>query len=394
MANLHDCLQRAVDAGQLDQVRANGARWEYDQLVERCSQAMPRHQAEATAVAHLKEATSRARRSRRHMVLNQLQSMVRIRDLIGNSPDPAVALKNLLEFTEGSGFTGESVSSLKNAYVRSINAGLNDVLKATGRNLLGKSRDVALLKDVVRELHGEATGKPRAVQLADAVRHQQKRMRQAFNAHGGDIGEIADYGLAHSHDTARLRKAGFDTWAKEIAPRLAWDRIIDKKTGQPFAAQGGRPAPAAEAAFLRDVYQGIVTRGWDDQFPKMTVGGKALYNTRAEARVLHFRDGSNWLEYNAKFGSADPFSAMIGQLHGMARDVALMRVLGPNPKLGLEFASQVATKRATTASDWKLEARVKSAAGTAKTMLAHLDGSASVAEAESWGGSSQALGRF
>lgn len=384
MANIHDCLQRAVDAGELDQARANAAKSEFDQLVERYNQAMPRHQAEATAALHLKEATRKAQRSRRHAVLNQLQSMTRLRSLIESAPDPAIALRNLLEHSEGSGFAGESVQSLSNAMIRSVNAGLADVVRATGRNIIGNNRQPALLRDILRELHEETTGNARAKALAGAVRHQQKRLRQMFNAHGGDIGQIADYGVAHSHDAARLRKAGFDAWAAEIAPRLDWSRIVDRSTDQPFAARGAQPDPATAQAFLRNVYDGIVTRGWDNRDPSMTVGGKALYNTRAEPRVLHFLDGSNWLDYNRAFGTSDPFSAMIGGLHSMARDVAMMRVLGPNPRMGLEYAAQVAQKRATLSGDARLEARTRSGAALAKTMLAHIDGSVNNTTSEGW----------
>ncbi len=388
MANLHDCLQRAVDAGELDQGRADAAKSEFDQLVERYSQAMPRHQAEATAAQHLKQATQRASRSRRHAVLNQLQSMVRLRHLMTTSPKPDMALKGLIEHAEGSGFTGESIRSLKEAYIHSINAGLKDVLQRTGRNMAGNSRDPILLRDLVRELHGEATGNAGAADLAKAVRHQQKRMRQQFNAYGGDIGELADYGLPHSHDTAKLRRTGFDAWAREIAPRLDWNRIIDRASDQPFAAHGARPDPAREQAFLRDIFDGIVSRGFDHREASMVVGGKALYSRRAEARVLHFRDGSSWLEYNRAFGTSDPFSAMIGGLHGMARDVAQMRVLGPNPRMGMEYATQVAQKQAQkqalTSGDYAAAARIEKAGKRAKTMLAQIDGSVNEVYSEGW----------
>lgn len=384
MANLHDCLQRAVDAGELDQIHADEAKSEFDQLVERYEQAMPRHQAEATAAAHLKEATKRARRSRRHSVLNQLQSMVRLNHLMMTSPDPALALRNLIEFSEGSGFTGESIQSVFEAYVTSINAGLNDMLRDTGRNVIGNSRNAALLREVMQELHGQPSGNPRATHLADAVRGQQKRMRQAFNAYGGDIGEIADYGIAHSHSVALVRRAKFDDWLDVIASRLDWHRMIDLRTDQPFSAKGARPDPVREREFLDNVYRGIVTQGINRLEPSMVPGGKALYNRRADPRILHFRDGDAWMEYNDAFGDADPFTAMIGQLHGMARDVAQMRVLGPNPRMGLEYATQVARKRAVDASNLDLEKRVEKMGKRSATMLAHVDGSANNVYAEGW----------
>lgn len=385
MTGISDCIQRAVDAKFLNPAQGRAAQGQYDQLVARYETIMPRHQAEASAAADLKEATRKAARSRFHSVVNQLQAMRRLKHAIETAPDPAVALRNLIEWSEGSGFTGESIRSLTEAYIGSINAGLFEVLRKTGRTVTGANRDSVLLADMIDELHGVATGDANARQLADAVRYQQRRMRQLFNAHGGDIGELADYGVAHAHSVEQLRRAGFDAWARKIEQHLAWDRITDVKTGKPFVAQPGQiPPAAASQRFLQDIYEGITTRGWDDRNPTLAPGGRALYNRRGDHRVLHFRSGKDWMAYNAEFGAADPFSAMMNGLHGLARDVAMMRVLGPNPKSGLEFAIQTAEKRASTRGGPDMEAAVKSQAALARTMFAHVTGAANIPESVFW----------
>ncbi len=384
MANIHDCLQRAVDAGELDKVRAAEAAGQFDQLVARYEGSMPRHQAEARAAADLKEATSAAAARRYHAVINQLQAMRRIDALIGGAKDPALALRQLIEHSEGSGFTGESVSSLHKAMVKDINAGMHVVLKRHGQTILGNTRNRAQFENIVAELHGDNTGDAMARELAEAVKTVQDKYRRMFNAHGGDIGKLSDYGLPHAHDVNAIRKAGFGAWSAEVAGRLDWTRMIDRTTGKPFA-DGGPVPPARQREFLKDIYDGIVTRGWDRKSPTMAVGGKALYNQRAEPRILHFTSGRDWMEYNKAFGSSDPFSAMIGGLHGLAKDVAQMRVLGPNPRMGLEYAIQRATKMAETSGDAKLAERVKTKGALAKTMLAHVDGSNNVAVNQFWG---------
>ncbi len=385
MTSIADCIQRAVDAKELNPVRAQAAQGLYDQLVTRYEQIMPRPAAEASAAADLKEATRKAARSRFHAVVNQLQAMRRLKAQILTAPDPALALRNLLEFSEGSGFTGESIRSLTEALTDSINAGLAEVLERTGLNVVGNSRDRALLFDLIDELHGDDTGNASAKRLADTVRYQQRRMRQMFNAHGGDIGELKDYGIAHSHSIEELRAKGYDAWAEEIEQHLAWDRIDDVTTGKPFAnAPDVIPPRTATDRFLKDVYDGITTRGWDDRKPAMTPGGKALYNQRADHRVLHFKSGKAWRAYNQKFGASDPFTAMMNGLHGLAHDVAMMRVLGPNPKGGLEFAVQTAQKRAAELKSAKLEEQVTKQAALARTMFAHQSGAANVPENIAW----------
>jgi hypothetical protein len=381
MTNMADCIARGIDFGEIDRARGIAAQGQFTQLVERYSTIMDLPQAQARAAKDLKEATAKMKTQRFHKVVNQLQAMKRIQDLVGGARDPAAAVRNLLEHSEGSGFTGESVKSLTEAYEASIRAGLSDALQAVGLNVVGSSRNKPLLLDLIKELHNEATGNAQAKALAGSVRKQQQRMRRAFNAHGGDIGNLSDFGVTHSHDGAVIRQAGFDTWAGDVEAKLAWDRIVDHNTGQPFASAPGQVPPrSASARFLSEVYEGITTNGWDNREPAMSMGGRALYNQRAEHRVLHFKDGSAWLEYNAKYGTADPFSAMMNGLNGMARDVALMRVLGPNPNAGLEFAAQVARKQAETLGDPKLVARVETQSKVARVMLAHANGAANVPE--------------
>jgi len=381
MTNMADCIARAIDFGEIDQARGVAVIDQYQQLVQRYETIMSPDAAAQLAAGHVKKAMKAAVAAKRHAVVNQLQAMKRIKHLVETSPDPAAALRNFLEFSAGSGFKGESVRSIQEGLNASIASSMAEVLERTGLNVIGSSRDAVLLEQVMREVHGERTGDADAARLADALRTTQQRMRRLYNAAGGNIGDLADYGVPHTHDAAMLRKAGYDAWATRVHELAAWDRIIDVTTGKPFAgAPGQRPPRADVEAMLHEVYDGIVTRGWDDRTPGMQPGGKALHNRRAEHRVLHFRDGAAWLEYNREFGASDPFSAMMNGLHGMARDVALMRVLGPNPRMGLEFASQVAMKRAQTIGDGELIGRVSSQASLAKTMLAHVDGAANVPE--------------
>jgi len=380
MANMHDCIQRAIDSGDLDRSRGIEARRLFDEMVNVYASEFPIHQAQAMAAADLKEATKRAARSRFHMVVNQLQALRRIKRQIEGAPDPARALKAMLEFSVDSGHKGESVRFLAESYEAFMRADLQHFLRRTGLDVAGRSRNKALLLDIVRELHGEATGSADAADLAKGVARAYERMRQLFNAHGGDIGKLEGFGLPHRHDAEEIARAGFDKWAEFIAPKLAWERIIDRATGRAFAAAGEVPTGPAAQRFLKEVYDNITTRGWSSREPSLAVGGKALYNQRADHRVLHFKDGSGWIEYNQSFGGAEPFTAIIEGLRGLASDVAQMRVLGPNPRAGLDFAVQVAEKRAATSGDAKLARRVQRDASWARNMLAAQDGSASVPE--------------
>ena len=79
MTSIYDCIQRAVDAKELNPARGREAQGQFDQLVARYETIMPRPAAEARAGADLKEATRKAARARYHTVVNQLQAMRRLK---------------------------------------------------------------------------------------------------------------------------------------------------------------------------------------------------------------------------------------------------------------------------------------------------------------------------
>lgn len=387
MTNIADCLTRAMDDGHIDKTRAKRIIDDYTQLYDRYRTTMPEATARVQAAKDIKLANQAKTARRRHLVLNQLRVQKKLYAQIAQAKDPAAAIRNLLEYSEGTGYRGESVRSMTEAYEQSIHAGIAEALNTVSLDMLGRSRNGQVLLDMIREMHGDATDNAQAKALAEAVMTQQQRMRRAFNSFGGDIGDLSDYGVRHSHDAAAIAQAGFAKWAAAIHKRLAWDRIIDHSTGKPFAAAKGQVPPMRDTqAFLQDVYDGISTGGWDDRMPSMSLGGRSLAN-KGDHRVLHFATGQDWIDYNAQFGGTDLFSAMMGGLHGMARDVALMRVLGPNPRLAINFAEGVAMRRAVQiggVAGQKLEARVTASANKARTMLAHQSGTANVADNIGW----------
>ncbi|MDR6266535.1 hypothetical protein [Roseobacter sp. N2S] len=386
MADMFRCIQEAIDDRMLDPARGKLAQEEFSQLVENYQRSYDPTTAATMAAKDLKEATTRSARSRRHAVIHQLQTMRRNQAMVDAADDPAELLVHVLNTVEGSKSTAESVRFVQDGLERQFNGMLGKFLSATSRNLLGKQRKPALMKDIVRELFGDASGDGVAKEFAEAITKTRDRARALFNAYGGDIGTLDNYGVMQSHNRNKLVKAKYSVWSKAIHDRLDWARITDHKTGKPFASAGGSPNPGRADEFLQLIYQNITTEGWIKREPSLTTGGKALYNTRADARVLHFKSAEDWLGYNADFGDGDPFSAIMGQIHGMARDIAMLRVLGPSPTAGLEHLIQAATKRAKTAVDAKMEARIRSKAKTARVMLNHLTGSASAPANQAWAG--------
>jgi hypothetical protein len=230
-------------------------------------------------------------------------------------------------------------------------AGLMAFIERHRRDLLGRTKDATGMRDVVIERHGGDTGNANAKLFSDAVGESQEYLRERFNRAGGDIGQRADYGMTHSHDPLKVRGAGYAQWRADLLAEIAPERMTDPLSGQPFTADRIEEAVAASWETIRT--GGLTANGGG-------AAAKMLANRRSDHRFFVFKDGEAWLRYNDKYGTGNPFDAIMGHIGGMARDIAFMERFGPNP--GASWKRGTATAAALDAGSAK--AHSGSVAGT------------------------------
>ena len=217
-----------------------------------------------------------------------------------------------------------NVSTQRQAIVGRAHSVMQAVIEKFERDVLGRMPSPADMADVIRELFGEDSGSHEAKKLAEAWNMASEYLRQRFNAAGGSIGKLVRWGLPQAHDMIRVADAGLNAWKAFIMPLLDTGRMTDRD-GNSFNAAG------LDAA-LDDVFDTISTDGWINREPGSGGGRGKLANSRADHRFLIFKDADGWMAYREKFGAGGtPFDAMLGHVDGMARDIAHMERLGPNP---------------------------------------------------------------
>ncbi|WP_278376114.1 hypothetical protein [Sulfitobacter pontiacus] len=333
-----DCLADAVDEGSADRERAARAQQMWKDTSDRYErQGWSRENAEAMAGEDVKDAFRKEAGENRHVFQARIANMRKLQQGVASAPDLA----------KHQTATVESLDYKSRSLVRRFNSRLSAFLKEHHRDIAGRLTKPAQMKNIVRELHGEATGDEAAGALAKGIREALEDMRLMFNEAGGIIGQLDNYGLPHSHSRRAVTKAGFDQWFQDIAPNLKWSQIEDHMTGKPFQPEGA-PPPSMETQqrFLREIYDNLKF-GKESQaaiYGRPT--GSALYKRRAESRSLHFNSADQWIDYNKKYGSGDPFKSLMGHVHKMSRDIVAMREFGPNPGMGIEYQEQLAMKRA------------------------------------------------
>lgn len=341
--SLKDCIDSAARQGEITKDEAEALKKRYDAIAR---QVLAKGAAKAQLIAELEaEAFEKKRRA---LLTEQARQTVEPEILTHRDKNgrvnPAEAFMLLHEHYGEARF--EDIENKRLAILGQAHAKLEGLLSefrkgaVTGDLRRRRAGVAAKMDNVVHELFGEGSGDAAAKQLAAAWSDVAEDLRQRFNAAGGAIRKLEKWGLPQSHNPEALLGAGREAWVQRIAPLLDQDKMLHPLTGAKMTAD-----ELAES--LRLIWDRITTDGWFDRDPSGASFGKgALFKQHADHRFLHFKDAKAWLAYARDFGEGDPFAAMMAHVGTMARDIAAMERLGPNPEAMRNYLKQVVTKQA------------------------------------------------
>lgn len=352
--SLGACLPGLEADGTITREQAAEARALYEEALERHLRSGSRESAEALASAAALEGLERAVTRKEFLSGLAIKRQMRIRaDLAtysrtadprfrqadggdGSAPiDPRAAIA-LIDHDPRSAYS--NVEGRRKAILGQAHRRLSQLLTEHSANLLGKVRAKAQLEDLVRELFGEDSGNASAKAMATAWRQTAEELRQRWNRAGGDTGFRADWGLPQTHDWRAIRAAGFETWRGSILPKLDLAKMIDSATGRAISRE-------KLEAMLPEIYDNLRSNGWARRSPG-AAGKGALANRNTDARFFVFKDADAWMDYARDFGGKNAFDAMMGHVERMAREIAALEILGPNPDATLRWLKDTLEKSA------------------------------------------------
>lgn len=298
-------------------------------------------EAAQAAMADMKAEAARKVANAQRQVLKTLETQQRIADLKTNmGSNHSRALVEDLNNTKlyGDGIKHQYTSGLMDL----IDAASSTQGASTGRKVLQflfDAENPQMTKDLVAEIFANGkggTGNSVARSGAQAWLQTIETMRTRFNDAGGDVGKL-DYGyLPQPHDSARIREAGrklIDRMPTMDEARSVWVadtfQLLDRK--QYLNTDGSRMNDAQVLDLLNAAHETLATDGMNKQTPGQFKGPGAKANSGSASRVLHFKDGQAYLDYNAKYGMGSMYDAMIAHIGGMARNIGLVERMGPNP---------------------------------------------------------------
>jgi len=188
--------------------------------------------------------------------------------------------------------------------------------------------------DFLRAALGEADVPLAAKADAEGWFKTEGALADGFIDAGGQLAKRERYFPNPAISEIKARAVGEARFKQLIRDNVDRDKIIDFNTDQPMGDHKFE-------RLLDQAWRSIA--GITDEAPSAAFPGKPLLsNARDAPRLFAMRDAAAWMRVADAIGEHNsPFYAATEHINAMARDTALMRILGPNPPATLRFMLDV-----------------------------------------------------
>ena len=274
---------------------------------------------------------------------DRVDAYVRAQVAAGHDSTGIDALSRLIAGKADGKNNSTSAESASKGIVATAMGRLTDTWEAIKPGLTGLLADRGAEEQLMRALHGDMQGiRPEIAKAVTGWRDTAEALRKRFNAAGGDIGKLDNWGIPHD-------------WAQDIAVKKGKDQFVADMMGwidrSKYAHLDGTLYSDAEMRnFLGEAWVTIATNGANKPIKAGPSGGAIKANRGNKSRQIHLRDGMASLEALRAYSSKNVFESMVGHVNKLARDIALIEQFGPNADLMVQNLVNKYTQEAATAN--------------------------------------------
>jgi hypothetical protein len=250
-----------------------------------------------------------------------------------------------------------------------------EVIEKFRSKALGFAQDWKGFKNIVAEILQKDSGDAYAKATAPKVSELFEYMGNDFRGVGGVMGKLPNYFpqrlIASRVAPPKLDdNIAFEQWYNDMMPTLAWDKMIDDRTGMPFLVHARNQLPIDGEEYVKNVimkgsFENIKSQGLNDilgaiEDEKVITGGRGgMMMRRSSSRFFVYKDADSFFKINDKYGVGDEglFDTFMAHIESMARDVGTMKVLGAKPRNQYQrirlLAAQDGEKKTMIDAMWK-----------------------------------------
>lgn len=325
VAESRNIEQRIGDA-MVELERQDAQRWQSLSQAQRLTEAAQRAAQELVAEANLKK----QRLAQTIIAHDRVENYVAAQVAAGHDANKVEALQRLMDGKADGKNNATSVEVSSKGVAADTMRKLTNAWNTISPRLLGFLADRRAEEAFIRAAYGQTQGlPPEIVKAAKEWSEATERLRQRFNAAGGDVGKLDNWGLPQAWDADIAVKLGKQAFIDDFLPRL--DRsVYVKPDGTPFTDQELRD-------FLGEAWVTIVTNGANKpiQPGQAGPGGAIKANRNNQARQIHLRGPDEAVFLLGKWSGRSVFEAMAGHVARLSRDIAVVETFGPNADLAV-----------------------------------------------------------
>lgn len=326
VAESRNIEQRVRDA-MLAEARKDTARWQTLSTAQRLTEGAQRAAQELVAEAKLKK----QRLALTVIAHDRIENYVAAQVAAGHDKTKLHALRRLIV---GKGAYNNATSVEVNAHgiAAATMAKLEAAWDAISPRLLGFVADKKAEEAFIRAIYGQTQGlPPEVIKAAKAWMDATEADRKRFNAAGGDVGKLDNWGVPQSWDQYIAIKLGKQAFVDEF---MGWvDRsVYVKPDGTPFT-------DAEMRDFLGEAWITIASGGANKavQSGQSGAGGAIKANRNNHSRQIHLRNPDAAVAAIQRWSGRSVFEAMAGHVARTSRDIALVEQFGPNADLTVSY---------------------------------------------------------
>lgn len=270
-----------------------------------------------------------------------LESYNSIKELYPNDPDAGIRalLGGLEDYRKGARL---SVDNYQLDYKNKYMGGFTSEVEELGLVDFAKTKEVQ--RDVYIELFdnpffrdgkGPETSislNDNAFKLAKIVKKYNDMVLDDKNALGAWISRLPGYVLRQNHFPDNMLRAAGNEVKDEASHKTAWISYIKDRLDADRTFKGEDPDKFLSVTW-DNIIEGknILTLDSSSQF-----GTRNIAKRLSAERVLHFKSGRDFFEYDQRFGSGDLMEGLLHGFYKAGQDLGLMKGLGTNPKANLQ----------------------------------------------------------
>lgn len=278
-------------------------------------------------VDKIKDADARKRRMKMQVIkFNQNKKKYR-----HHPKGPASGVKGMLWIDRKELSQTAGVESDINTISAGYHGKLIDILEEFMPRKFGFDINKANHIELLKAIRLEKTD-PKFAKMASALAEVVESIRIRFNAAGGNIKKLKDWGILLHHDPHLVGKKGYDEWHNDILKELDLETmgLVGADTKKEF----------------KSVYDAIKSEGIIPMKIGMFKGAQAISNRHQVSRYFKFKNAESQYRYMDKYSDSTIYTSITDYITTLSQEIGLMERFGPNPDLGWKNVLDSAKKDA------------------------------------------------